>query len=98
MQVLKDYSSCLNLYYRACSEEDYGVKESLVSQGRGGLNNSVATIGSAYDEIEHIKSERAAAAREVSREEITESELTKSSISGNNGAQKLSSEVVLEKG
>lgn len=33
MQAMEGYSTGLGLYFNACTEEDYGVKESLVSRG-----------------------------------------------------------------
>ncbi|MFI5324113.1 MAG: hypothetical protein ACHQ6U_11455 [Thermodesulfobacteriota bacterium] len=94
MQALTDYSSGLELYYKACTEKDYGIKESLVSQGGVYLTNSVTTIGKAYGEIEKMKSERVAEAKQRKMEEIKEAELSGAGMSGENSAEEYGAEGV----
>jgi hypothetical protein len=87
MQALDGYSKGLGLYYNACTEEDYGVKESLVSQGGVYLNKSVGTVGKAYAEIENLKSAGPPVAKEESSEQITEGEITEGMTSADTGAE-----------
>lgn len=76
MQALNGYSSGLELYFKACTEEDFGVKESLVSQGGIYLNKSVGSVGKAYDEIENVKAAGPAVVKKETAEEITEGNIT----------------------
>jgi|GEM_PF-2067706 len=76
MQALNGYSSGLELYFKACTEEDFGVKESLVSQGGIYLNKSVGAVGKAYDEIENVKASGPAVVRKETAEEITEGNIS----------------------
>jgi hypothetical protein len=76
MQALNGYSSGLDLYFKACTEEDFGVKESLVSQGGIYLNKSVGAVGKAYDEIENVKASGPAVVRKETAEEITEGNIS----------------------
>lgn len=76
MQALDGYSSGLELYFKACTEEDFGVKESLVSQGGIYLNKSVASVGKAYEEIENLKASGPAVVRKETAEEITEGNIS----------------------
>ncbi len=76
MQALNGYSSGLDLYFKACTEEDFGVKESLVSQGGIYLNKSVGSVGKAYDEIENVKAAGPAVVKKETAEEITEGDIT----------------------
>ena len=76
MQALNGYSSGLELYFKACTEEDFGVKESLVSQGGIFLNKSVGSVGKAYEEIENLKAAGPAVVKKETKEEITEGDIT----------------------
>ncbi len=76
MQALNGYSSGLELYFKACTEEDFGVKESLVSQGGIFLNKSVGSVGKAYDEMENLKAAGPAVVKKEANEEITEGDIT----------------------
>lgn len=80
MQALSGYLSGLELYYKACTDEDYGVKESLVSQGGVYLNKSVVSLNKAYDEINNLKSAVAGAPKQERAEEITEGDLTEAGV------------------
>lgn len=80
MQALNGYSSGLDLYFKACTEEDFGVKESLVSQGGIYLNKSVGAVGKAYDEIENVKAAGPAVVKKETAEEITEGDITDSGL------------------
>lgn len=75
VQAMEGYSEGLGLYFKACTEEDYGVKESLVSQGGVHLNKSVVNIGKAYDEIENVKSAGLPVEKQQAAEQITEGEI-----------------------
>lgn len=75
MQALNGYSSGLELYFKACTEEDFGVKESLVSQGGIFLNKSVGSVGKAYDEMENLKAAGPAVVKKETNEEITEGDI-----------------------
>ncbi len=76
MQALNGYSSGLELYFNACTEPDFGVKESLVSQGGIFLNKSAGSVGKAYDEIENLKAAGPAVVKKENKEEITEGDIT----------------------
>lgn len=76
MQALNGYSSGLELYFKACTEEDFGVKESLVSQGGIYLNKSVVDVGKSYDEIENVKASEPAVVSKETAEEITEGNIS----------------------
>ncbi len=93
MQALSGYLSGLELYYKACTDKDYGVKESLVSQGGVYLNKSVVSLNKAYDEIENLKSAVAVAARQERAEEITEGDLTEAGVNGESAAEETGAEV-----
>ncbi len=75
-QSLDGYSAGLELYFKACTEEDFGVKESLVSQGGIFINKSVVTLGKAYEEIENVKAAGPAVVKNEAAEQITESEIS----------------------
>lgn len=88
MQALDGYSKGLGLYYGACTEKDYGVKESLVSQGGVYLNKSVGTVSKAYAEIENLKSAGPPpVAKEEASEQITEGEITEGMTSADKGTE-----------
>ncbi|MEQ9618486.1 MAG: hypothetical protein RIG61_04865 [Deltaproteobacteria bacterium] len=55
LQSLADYETGLILYGEACVEEDYGMKEGLVSRGGDYINDSVGRIGRVYAEIDNLK-------------------------------------------
>lgn len=55
LESLTDYETALRLYGEACVEEDYGIKESLVSRGGDLINDSVGRIGKVYTEIDGMK-------------------------------------------
>lgn len=77
MQAMEGYSTGLGLYFNACTEEDYGVKESLVSRGGVYLNKSVTAVGKAYEEMEVLKSAGPPpVAKEGAAEQITEGDIT----------------------
>ncbi|MEW6143597.1 MAG: hypothetical protein AB1598_01120 [Thermodesulfobacteriota bacterium] len=75
-QSLDGYSAGLELYFKACTEEDFGVKESLVSQGGVSINKSVVALGKAYEEIENVKAAGPAVVKNEAAEQITESDIT----------------------
>lgn len=52
--AISEYETSLNLYSAACTQEDFGTKEELVSRAGAGVNRSVATIGTVYKEIEDL--------------------------------------------
>jgi len=52
--AISEYETSLNLYSAACTQEDFGTKEELVSRAGAGVNRSVATIGRVYKEIEDL--------------------------------------------
>lgn len=81
MQALEGYSKGLGLYFNACTEKDYGVKESLVRQGSLYLNKSVVSVGKAYDEIENVKSAGSSVAKKETDERITEGEIIEGAAS-----------------
>ena len=87
IEALGGYSRGLGLYYSACTEEDYGVKENLVSQGGIYLNKSVGTGNKAYAEIENLKSAGPPVAKEGSTEQITEGEITEGMTSAGTGVE-----------
>ena len=80
VQALTDYLSGLELYFNACTNEDFGVKESLVSQGGVYLNKSAAILGKAYGEIENLKAAGPAVVKKETTEEITEGDITEGSM------------------
>lgn len=81
MQALNGYSSGLELYFKACTEEDYGVKEGMVRQGSVYLNKSVGTVGKAYEEIENVKAAGPAAVKNEVKEEIKEGDIADAGLS-----------------
>ncbi|HKQ32826.1 MAG TPA: hypothetical protein VJV40_06450, partial [Thermodesulfobacteriota bacterium] len=87
IEALDGYSKGLGLYYGACTEEDYGVKENLVSQGGIYLNKSVGTVNKAYAEIENLKSAGPPVAKEEASEQITEEEITEGMTSADTGVE-----------
>ncbi len=80
LQSLNGYSSGLELYFKACTEEDYGVKESMVRQGSVYLNKSVGTVGKAYEEIENVKAAGPAVTKNETKEEIKEGDISEAAL------------------
>lgn len=73
--AISDYETSLNLYSAACTQEDFGTKEELVSRAGAGVNRSVSTIGTVYREIEDLGAVAAAppAASNPDSENLSES-------------------------
>jgi len=73
--AISEYETSLNLYSVACTQEDFGTKEELVSRAGAGVNRSVATIGRVYKEIEDLGAVAAAppAASGAASENLSES-------------------------
>lgn len=73
--AISEYETSLNLYSAACTQEDFGMKEELVSRAGAGVNRSVATISRVYKEIEDLGSVAAAppAADGAASENLSES-------------------------
>ena len=80
MQALNGYSSGLELYFKACTEEDYGVKEGMVRQGSVYLNKSVGTVSKAYEEIENVKAAGPAVTKKETKEEIKEGDISEAAL------------------
>lgn len=73
--AISEYETSLNLYSAACTQEDFGMKEELVSRAGAGVNRSVATISRVYKEIEDLGAVAAAppAADGAASENLSES-------------------------
>lgn len=73
--AISEYETSLNLYSAACTQEDFGTKEELVSRAGAGVNRSVAIIGRVYKEIEDLGAVAAAppAADGTASENLSES-------------------------
>lgn len=75
LSTISEYGKGLGLYTQACAEEDFGVKESLVSQAGAYVNRSVGTIGRVYQEIGNlgaVSADPQPARSQASPEELTE--------------------------
>ncbi|MCL4245533.1 MAG: hypothetical protein KJ002_10450 [Candidatus Dadabacteria bacterium] len=73
--AIAEYETSLNLYSAACTQEDFGTKEELVSRASAGVNRSVARINKVYKEIESLGAVASAppAAGSTARENLSES-------------------------
>ncbi|MGE3523361.1 MAG: hypothetical protein AB7I96_10885 [Candidatus Dadabacteria bacterium] len=60
--AISDYERALNLYGAACTQEDFGTKEELVSRAGADVNRSVARINKVYKDIEDLGAVAAAPA------------------------------------
>src|SRR5690606_32306700 len=60
--AISDYERALNLYGAACTQEDFGTKEELVSRAGADVNRSVARINKDYKDIEDLGAVAAAPA------------------------------------
>ncbi len=60
--AISDYERALNLYGAACTQEDFGTKDELVSRAGADVNRSVARINKVYKDIEDLGAVAAAPA------------------------------------